>query len=234
VNSFVLLQALCSRYLADSNHSYTLRTLATFCLSQLASRRLRAYPAFASQRLGAFALWASSHFVAALGHLRLKLISNFVRLLGSHSFFDSTVAMAETTPSSSTASLPPLPQTSAAPGQQDYGPPTTNGQGNPAHMPPPPLPPVVIPQNTNPIPTAVTSPFSTSSGMMSPGSAGGSVRRAAPEPNKRALYVGGLDPRVTEEVLRQIFETTGHVQNVKIIPDKNVGAVSIKFRFFPR
>jgi hypothetical protein len=47
-------------------------------------------------------------------------------------------------------------------------------------------------------------------------------RRAAPEPNKRALYVGGLDPRVTEDVLRQIFETTGHVQNVKIIPDKNV------------
>lgn len=57
---------------------------------------------------------------------------------------------------------------------------------------------------------------------MSPTSAGGFVRRAAPEPNKRALYVGGLDPRVTEEVLRQIFETTGHVQNVKIIPDKNV------------
>jgi nucleolysin TIA-1/TIAR len=55
------------------------------------------------------------------------------------------------------------------------------------------------------------------------------VRRAAPEPNKRALYVGGLDPRVTEDVLRQIFETTGHVQNVKIIPDKNVGAVSCNF-----
>jgi len=66
-------------------------------------------------------------------------------------------------------------------------------------------------------------------GMMSPDSQGGFVRRAAPEPNKRALYVGGLDPRVTEDVLRQIFETTGHVQNVKIIPDKNVGAVSIKF-----
>jgi hypothetical protein len=62
---------------------------------------------------------------------------------------------------------------------------------------------------------------------MSPDSQGGFVRRAAPEPNKRALYVGGLDPRVTEDVLRQIFETTGHVQNVKIIPDKNVGAVSI-------
>lgn len=64
---------------------------------------------------------------------------------------------------------------------------------------------------------------------MSPDSTGGFVRRAAPEPNKRALYVGGLDPRVTEDVLRQIFETTGHVQNVKIIPDKNVGAVRINF-----
>ncbi|KAI9842565.1 MAG: hypothetical protein M1837_007078 [Sclerophora amabilis] len=95
------------------------------------------------------------------------------------------------------------------------------GQGNPSHMPPPPLPPVIIPQNTNPIPTAITSPMGGSGGVMSPTSAGGFVRRAAPEPNKRALYVGGLDPRVTEEVLRQIFETTGHVQNVKIIPDKN-------------
>lgn len=134
--------------------------------------------------------------------------------------------MAENAPPPS--SLPPLPQTSAgAPGQHQYDNGQGNGQGNPAHMPPPPLPPVVIPQNTNPIPTAITSPMS--GGMMSPTSAGGFVRRAAPEPNKRALYVGGLDPRVTEDVLRQIFETTGHVQNVKIIPDKNVGAVSINF-----
>lgn len=57
---------------------------------------------------------------------------------------------------------------------------------------------------------------------MSPGSGRGFVTRAAPEPNKRALYVGGLDPRVTEDVLKQIFETTGHVQSVKIVPDKNV------------
>ena len=83
-------------------------------------------------------------------------------------------------------------------------------------------PPLHIPQNTNPIPTAITSPRSADKGgIMSPTSAGG-FRRAAPEPNKRALYIGGLDQRVTEEVLRQIFETTGHVQNVKIIPDKNV------------
>jgi nucleolysin TIA-1/TIAR len=89
-------------------------------------------------------------------------------------------------------------------------------------MPPPPLPPVVIPQNNNPIPTAINSP--SSGDILSPASSGGYVRRAAPEPNKRALYVGGLDPRVTEEILRQIFETTGHVQSVKIIPDKTVSS----------
>jgi hypothetical protein len=122
-----------------------------------------------------------------------------------------------------TANLPPPPPTaSGAPGFES---PQGNGQGNQSHMPPPPLPPVVIPQNTNPIPTAMTSPMS--GNMMSPTSAGGYVRRAAPEPNKRALYVGGLDPRCTEEVLKQIFETTGHVQNVKIIPDKNVSAISL-------
>jgi nucleolysin TIA-1/TIAR len=63
---------------------------------------------------------------------------------------------------------------------------------------------------------------------MSPTSAGGyTPRRAAPEPNKRALYVGGLDPRVTEDVLRQIFETTGHVQSVKIIPDKTASSPTV-------
>jgi len=62
-------------------------------------------------------------------------------------------------------------------------------------------------------------------GMASPSdtvSAGGTIRRAAPEPNKRALYVGGLDQRVTEDVLQQIFATAGTVKSVKIIPDKNV------------
>lgn len=80
-------------------------------------------------------------------------------------------------------------------------------------------PPLDIPQNYNPIPSAINTSVAGNS-LTSPISAG--VRRAAPEPNKRALYVGGLDPRVTEDVLKQIFETTGHVQNVKIIPDKNV------------
>ncbi|KAL9105606.1 MAG: hypothetical protein Q9227_009264 [Pyrenula ochraceoflavens] len=108
------------------------------------------------------------------------------------------------------------PQSTGAPGQQAFdGAPENN-----PHMPPPPLPPVVIPQNNNPIPTAVSSPSANQ--VTSPTSAGGFPRRAAPEPNKRALYVGGLDPRVTEDVLRQIFETSGHVQSVKIIPDKNL------------
>lgn len=116
--------------------------------------------------------------------------------------------------------LPPPPQTTAgAPGYDGHG-----SKINPQHMPPPPLPPVIIPPNTNPIPTAITSPRGDNGTVLSPDSTAAYVRRAAPEPNKRALYVGGLDPRVTEDVLRQIFETTGHVQNVKIIPDKNVGA----------
>ncbi|GJC86791.1 oligouridylate-binding protein 1 [Colletotrichum liriopes] len=124
--------------------------------------------------------------------------------------------MADNGPASNAAQLPPPPQPNAgAPGYENG----QNGQANPAHMPPPPL---HIPQNTNPIPTAITSPMSGVDKVMSPGSAGGFGRRAAPEPNKRALYVGGLDQRVTEDVLRQIFETTGHVQNVKIIPDKNL------------
>lgn len=129
--------------------------------------------------------------------------------------------MAENAAPTTSSALPPQLQSSAgAPGQQQFDGSQGNSQANPSHMPPPPLAPVVIPQNTNPIPTAMTSPMS--GNMMSPTSAGGYVRRAAPEPNKRALYVGGLDPRVTEDILRQIFETTGHVQSVKIIPDKNV------------
>ena len=139
--------------------------------------------------------------------------------------------MAEIESLAASLTLPPPPAYASAPGQSQYEANITNGQSNPAHMPPPPLPPVVIPQNNNPIPTAMTSPGGDLEGILSPSSGSSSfVRRAAPEPNKRALYVGGLDPRVTEDILRQIFETTGHVQNVKIIPDKNLGAVSSLFQ----
>ncbi|KAL1969292.1 hypothetical protein VTN77DRAFT_9484 [Rasamsonia byssochlamydoides] len=132
--------------------------------------------------------------------------------------------MAENAPPSTSSTLPPPPQPAAgAPGQQQS---QGNGQGNPSHMPPP---PVIIPQNTNPIPTAITSPMSGK--MMSPTNTGGYVRRAAPEPNKRALYVGGLDPRVTEDILKQIFETTGHVVSVKIIPDKNYQSKGLNYGF---
>lgn len=128
--------------------------------------------------------------------------------------------MADNAPQSTSTTLPPQ-QPGTAPGQYDST--QANNQGNTSQIQPPSRPTVAIPQNTNPIPTAITSPLS--SNVMSPtggSSGGGYVRRAAPEPNKRALYVGGLDPRVTEDVLKQIFETAGHVQSVKIIPDKNV------------
>ncbi|KAF2269890.1 hypothetical protein CC78DRAFT_452513 [Lojkania enalia] len=120
--------------------------------------------------------------------------------------------------------MPPPPASAGGPPGYDAG-----SQGNAQqHMPPPPLAPVIIPQNTNPIPTAISSPLS--GGVLSPTSGAGYVpRRMAPEPNKRALYVGGLDPRVTEDVLRQIFETAGHVQSVKIIPDKNAKGFNYGF-----
>jgi nucleolysin TIA-1/TIAR len=176
-----------------------------------------------------------SSFPASAAHFHSRLCF-FESDFAHHKTFPKTISdkgntslltMSDNGPPPTGSQLPPPPQSSVgAPGYENG----QNGQGNP-HMPPPPLPPVIIPQNTNPIPTAITSPMSggENGGVLSPGSAGGFARRAAPEPNKRALYVGGLDPRVTEDVLRQIFETTGHVQNVKIIPDKNVGAVSIKF-----
>lgn len=141
--------------------------------------------------------------------------------------------MAENATASTPASMSSAPQPAAGAQNQQFDVAQGNGQTNPSHMPPPPRPPVVIPQNTNPIPTAITSPIS--GNMMSPTSAGGYVRRAAPEPNKRALYVGGLDPRVTEDILKQIFETTGHVVSVKIIPDKNVSdSVSNSLSSSPR
>ncbi|KAH9866291.1 hypothetical protein J1614_008857 [Plenodomus biglobosus] len=117
------------------------------------------------------------------------------------------------------ASLPPPPP-GGAPGYDG-----NQGQQQ-QHMPPPPLAPVIIPQNNNPIPTAISSPMSGNPMSPTSGQPGYVPRRAAPEPNKRALYVGGLDPRVTEDVLRQIFETTGHIQSVKIIPDKTASSPS--------
>lgn len=119
--------------------------------------------------------------------------------------------MADTT---SSITLPPPPAIGVAPGQHPYG----NGTSNASHLPPLPLASLQTSDNSKSIPTSITS----SGQVTSPTSPGSFIRRSAPEPNKRALYVGGLDPRVTEDVLRQIFETTGHVQNVKIIPDKNV------------
>ncbi|KAK0365533.1 E3 ubiquitin-protein ligase pub1 [Friedmanniomyces endolithicus] len=113
--------------------------------------------------------------------------------------------------------------------------------GAQAHMPPPSVPPISIPHNTSnvmaalsalPPSSAILSPLSaTALGAQQAAQQAASARRVAPEPNNRALYVGGLDPRVTEDVLKQIFETTGHVQSVKIIPDKNFQSKGYNYGF---
>lgn len=113
------------------------------------------------------------------------------------------------------SALPPQPPLAGAAGYD------ASSGSNGAGMGPPTLPPVVIPQNNNSVPSPISP-----GAAMSP-SSGGVIRRAAPEPNKRALYVGGLDPRVTEDVLKQIFETTGHVVSVKVIPDKTVSTMAL-------
>ncbi|KAK5736257.1 E3 ubiquitin-protein ligase pub1 [Elasticomyces elasticus] len=134
------------------------------------------------------------------------------------------------TATSAPAQLPML-VTNAGMGQAGFG------NGLQGQMPPPSVPPISIPQNNSSV-MAALSALPPSSAIMSPLSANAlgeqqaaSVRRAAPEPNKRALYVGGLDPRVTEDVLKQIFETTGNVQSVKIIPDKNFQSKGYNYGF---
>ncbi|KAJ1921956.1 E3 ubiquitin-protein ligase pub1 [Mycoemilia scoparia] len=44
----------------------------------------------------------------------------------------------------------------------------------------------------------------------------------AEDPNCKSLYVGNLDPRVTEQMLFEIFATVASVLSVKIIPDKHL------------
>jgi hypothetical protein len=42
------------------------------------------------------------------------------------------------------------------------------------------------------------------------------VHRVILEPKKGALYVSNVDHRITEEFMKQLFETTGIVQNIWI------------------
>ncbi|KAJ1672810.1 E3 ubiquitin-protein ligase pub1 [Spiromyces aspiralis] len=44
----------------------------------------------------------------------------------------------------------------------------------------------------------------------------------ANDPNCKTLYVGNLDPRVTEQMLFDIFSTVAKVVSAKIIPDKHL------------
>ncbi|KAI9488823.1 hypothetical protein BDB00DRAFT_731154, partial [Zychaea mexicana] len=45
------------------------------------------------------------------------------------------------------------------------------------------------------------------------------------------LYVGNLDPRVTDAMLRDIFSVTGNVKSVKVIPDKNLSHGGCNYGF---
>ncbi|KAI9152459.1 E3 ubiquitin-protein ligase pub1 [Blastocladiella emersonii ATCC 22665] len=47
----------------------------------------------------------------------------------------------------------------------------------------------------------------------------------------RSLYVGNLDPRVSELMLEEIFRTVGEVTHAKIIPDKNYQHGGLNFGF---
>lgn len=41
------------------------------------------------------------------------------------------------------------------------------------------------------------------------------------EINKKVLYVGNIDQQVAEDMLNDVFKTTGNVVSIKIFPDKN-------------
>ncbi|RKP38505.1 hypothetical protein BJ085DRAFT_5609, partial [Dimargaris cristalligena] len=54
---------------------------------------------------------------------------------------------------------------------------------------------------------------------------------AGSEEGCRSLYVGNLDPRVTEDMLRDIFNTLGKVQSVKLIADRNFANQGLNYGF---
>lgn len=47
----------------------------------------------------------------------------------------------------------------------------------------------------------------------------------------KSLYVGNLDPRVTDNMLHEIFGVAGSVNNTKIIPDKNYQHGGLNYGF---
>jgi len=107
-----------------------------------------------------------------------------------------------------------------------------------AQLPPAP-PALAIPPNTNPIPTAITSPQSVPAAanggdVLTPAGGAASVgRRPQVKSGNRTLYVGGLPGNCTEDQLTKIFSSLnkGSVASVKLIPDKNVHAKGLYYGF---
>jgi nucleolysin TIA-1/TIAR len=52
-----------------------------------------------------------------------------------------------------------------------------------------------------------------------------------PDDGPRNLYVGNLDPRVTDYILGEVFASVGPVRNVKIIPDKHYQHGGLNYGF---
>ncbi|KAJ1652063.1 E3 ubiquitin-protein ligase pub1 [Dispira simplex] len=75
--------------------------------------------------------------------------------------------------------------------------------------------------DTNPVPNPKSSTYSDQ--YMDPTSepSFSSHPNARSDGDRQSLYVGNLDPRVTEEMLREIFQAMGTVKSVKIIADRN-------------
>ena len=58
-----------------------------------------------------------------------------------------------------------------------------------------------------------------------------SVSHLSGDQRRAHLYVGNLSPRVTEYMLTEIFAVAGHVQHVKIIPDRNYQHGGLNYGF---
>ncbi|KAJ2655021.1 E3 ubiquitin-protein ligase pub1 [Coemansia sp. RSA 1200] len=68
-------------------------------------------------------------------------------------------------------------------------------------------------------------------GSMNGGPLQFSASQKPADPSVKSLYVGNLDPNVTEQFLREIFSSVRPVTNVKIIPDRRQASGGLNYGF---